>query len=160
MQIQELLEALKDVIDEGKEVPFVKKIVVDGEEILDILIEIKKNLPSEIKQAAWITEERTRILQEAKKEAEDIVKEAERRIIEMVDEDEITRQAQEKSLKIIEDAKIQAREISQGTREYADSKLEEAERSILELLERVQGQEDYLEKSLNRLKEDRKALNR
>ena len=67
MQIQELLEALKDVIDEGKEVPFVKKIVVDGEEILDILIEIKKNLPNEIKQAAWITEERTRILQEAKK---------------------------------------------------------------------------------------------
>ena len=160
MQIQELLEALKDVIDEGKEVPFVKKIVVDGEEILDILIEIKKNLPSEIKQAAWITEERTSILLEANKEAEDIVKEAERRIIEMVDEHEITRQAQEKSLKIIEDAKIQAREISQGTREYADSKLEEAERSILELLERVQGQEDYLEKSLNRLKEDRKALNR
>ena len=160
MQIQELLEALKDVIDEGKEVPFVKKIVVDGEENLDILIEIKKNLPSEIKQEARIKEERTRILQEAKKEAEDIVKEAERRIIEMVDEHEITRQAQEKSLKIIEDAKIQAREISQGTREYADSKLEEAERSILELLERVQGQEDYLEKSLNRLKEDRKALNR
>ena len=160
MRILELIEALEDIVVEGKEVPLVKKIMVNPDELSEIIMEIKGNLPDEIKQAAWITEERTRILQEAKKEAEDIVKEAERRIIEMVDEHEITRQAEEKSLQIIEDAKIQSREISQGTREYADSKLEEAERSVYEVLKKIEENGMLLEQIVDRLKEDRRGLNR
>ena len=109
MEVLGLLETLEDIIREAKEVPLLKKAMLNQDELLDIVDEIKLKIPEDIKQAKWITEERTRILQEAKKEAEDVVKEAEKRIIQMVDEHEITRQAEEKSFEIIDDAKIQAK---------------------------------------------------
>lgn len=160
MDVIELLEELEDIIGEGKELPFVKKVAVDGEDILALVDEIKEHLPDELKQAKWITEERVRILQEAKKEAEDIVKEAERKIIEMVDEHEITKKAEEKALKIIEDAKIQSREISEGTKEYSDARLEEAEISLTELAHQMQLQIDYVEEAIQRVKGTRRELRR
>lgn len=160
MQILELLAALEDYLMGSKDLMFTKKIMVNRDELLDIVDDIKRSLPEEIKQAKWIKEERARIMQEAKKEAEDIVKEAERRIIEMVDEHEITRQAEEKSLKMIEDAKMQSREISEGTKEYADAKLGDAERAVYEIVSKIQAQEDMLQGILERLKEDRRGLKR
>ena len=160
MEVLGLLETLEDIIREAKEVPLLKKAMINQDELLDIVDEIKLKIPEDIKQAKWITEERTRILQEAKKEAEDVVKEAEKRIIQMVDEHEITRQAEEKSFQIIDDAKMQAREISEGTKEYADSKLSEAEKSVLDILSKVQMQEEMLANILEKLKDDRRGLKR
>ena len=78
----------------------------------------------------------------------------------MVDEHEITRQAEEKSFQIIDDAKMQAREISEGTKEYADGKLSEAEKSVLDILSKVQMQEEMLANILEKLKDDRRGLKR
>ena len=76
MEVLGLLETLEDIIREAKEVPLLKKAMINQDELLDIVEEIKLKIPEDIKQAKWITEER--ILQEAKKEAEDVVKEAEK----------------------------------------------------------------------------------
>mgnify|MGYP002519750778 CR=1 FL=1 len=57
-----------------------------------------------LKQAKWIKEERQRILEQAKQEADGVVKEAENRIISMIDEHEITRKAYEQKAEIIETA--------------------------------------------------------
>ena len=51
----------------------------------------------------------------------EIVKEAENRIISMIDEHEITKKAYEQKNKIIENANDMAREISNGTKAYADN---------------------------------------
>ena len=78
-------------------------------------------LPEEIKQAKWVKEERQRILLEAQKEADEVVKEAENRIISMIDEHEITRKEYDQKKEIIENANERSREISNGTKAYADS---------------------------------------
>ena len=93
MEIFTLLEALEEILEKSKTIPLVNKSMVDKEEILDIIKEIRLKLPDELKQAKWIKEERSRIMQEAQKEADDIVKEAENRIISMIDEHEITKKA-------------------------------------------------------------------
>ena len=80
-------------------------------------------LPDELKQAKWVKEERQRILVEAQKEADGIVKEAENRIIAMIDEHEITRKAYDQKAQIIETANEMSREISKGTKEYRDRKI-------------------------------------
>ena len=58
MDILLLLDEIEDIIEDGTSVPFSKKILVDTEELLDILKEIRIRLPDEIKQAAWIKEEK------------------------------------------------------------------------------------------------------
>ena len=102
MEIFTLLEALEDMLDKSRSIPFSSKCIVNKEEILDIIKEIRLKLPDELKQAKWVKEERQRILVEAQNEADEIIKEAENRIISMIDEHEITKKAYEKKVEIIE----------------------------------------------------------
>lgn len=121
MEIFTLLETLEDILERSKGVPFSTKCVVDKDEVLEIIKEVRLKLPDELKQAKWVKEERQRILDEAQREADSIVKEAENRIISMIDEHEITKKAYEQKNRIIENANDMAREISNGTKAYADN---------------------------------------
>ena len=134
MEIFTLLETLEECLERAKNIPFTQKGIVDKEEILDIIKEIRLKLPDELKQAKWVKEERGRILVEAQKEADGIVKEAENRIISMIDEHEITRKAYEQKAQIIETANEMSREISKGTKEYADNILEKVQGVLQEAL--------------------------
>ena len=93
MEIFTLLETIEDMLENSKEVPFTHKAIIDKEEVLDIIKEIRLKLPEELKQAKVIKEEHDRIISKANEEASEIVKEAENRIISMIDEHEITRKA-------------------------------------------------------------------
>ena len=117
MEIFTLLETLEEILETTRNLPFSSKGIVDKEEMLDLIKEIRLKLPDELKQAKWVKEERQRILVEAQKEADGIVKEAENRIIAMIDEHEITRKAYDQKTEIIETANEMSREISKGTKE-------------------------------------------
>lgn len=138
MEIFTLLDELEDILDRSRNLPFSAKTVVNKEEILDLLKEIRLKLPDELKQAKWVKEERQRILVEAQKEADDIVKEAENRIIAMIDEHEITKKAYDQKAKIIETANEMSREISKGTKEYADSVLAGIEVALQDAMKVIQ----------------------
>ena len=138
MEIFTLLETLEDMIDRSKSVLFSDKCIVDKEEILEIIKEIRLKLPDELKQAKWVKEERQRILVEAQNEADEIIKEAENRIISMIDEHEITRKAYEKKVEIIETANEMSREITKGTKDYADNVLSGIEVALEEALKVIQ----------------------
>ena len=144
MEIFELLETLEDIIEKSRNVPFSSKGIIDKEEMLDLIKEIRLKLPDELKQAKWVKEERQRILVEAQKEADGIVKEAENRIISMIDEHEITRKAYEQKAEIIETANEMSREISKGTKDYADSILQNIEVTLQNALETIQNNRNEL----------------
>lgn len=145
MEIFTLLETLEDILERSKGVPFSTKCVIDKDEVLEIIKEVRLKLPDELKQAKWVKEERQRILDEAQKEADDIVKEAENRIISMIDEHEITRKAYEKKAEIIETANEMSREISKGTKDYADNILAGLEVALEDALKIVQNNRKELQ---------------
>ena len=144
MEIFTLLENIEDILEKSKGVPFSNKVLVDKEEILEIISELRLKLPDELKQDKLIIEERQRILVEAQKEADDIVKEAENRIISMIDEHEITKKAYEKKAEIIETANEMSREISKGTKDYADNVLNGIEVALQEALKIIQNNRNEL----------------
>ena len=121
MEIFTLLDTLEDLLENSRSLPFSNKSLVEKEEMLDLIKEIRLKLPEELKQAKVIKEEHDRIISKANEEASEIVKEAENRIISMIDEHEITRKAYDQKNKIIENANDMAREISNGTKAYADN---------------------------------------
>ena len=127
MEILSILEALEDAVEKSVSVPFLGKCLIDKEEILELVKEARLKLPDDIKQAKWVKEERQRILMEAQKEANGIIKDAESKIASLVDEHEITKKAYEQANEIIGSAQKNAREIRLGTRDYADSVLNKVE---------------------------------
>ena len=130
MEIFTLLETLEDIMERSKTLPFTEKVIVDRNEILDLIKEIRLKLPDELKQAKWIKEERERIMQEARKDADDIVKEAENRIISMIDEHEITKKAYEKKEEIVAEANEMYRAIARDSNTYADGILANVENTV------------------------------
>ena len=138
MEILTILETLEDVIEKSTGIPILGKCLVDREEILEIIKEIRLKLPDDLKQAKWVKEERQRILMEAQKEANNIIKDAGNKIASLVDEHEITKKAYEQANEIISSAQKNAREIRLGTREYADGILNKVEEILQETMEVIQ----------------------
>lgn len=134
MEIFTLLETIEEILENSKKIPFTHKSILENETLLDIIKEIRLKLPEELKQAKVIKEEHDRIISKANEEALEIVKEAENRIIAMIDEHEITKKAYEQKNKIIENANDMAREISNGTKAYADNILENVQLTLEEAL--------------------------
>ncbi|WZL74801.1 ATPase [Clostridiaceae bacterium 35-E11] len=130
MNALRLLDELEDIIENSSSIPFAGKVLMDKGEILDIIKEIRIQLPDEVKQAQWIKEERQRILIEAQQEADSIMQDAKIHIEEMVEKDEITKKAQKRSEEIISQAQINAKEIRLGARQYADELLADIEKNL------------------------------
>lgn len=135
MEVLRLIDEIEDIAEGGSNVPFSKKVLIDREEILDIIQDIRIKLPDEIKQATWIKEERQRILAEAQKDADRLMGEAELRLEELIDQNEITKKAMERAEEIITRAQTNAKEIRLGSIEYADSLLLEQQENLKELIQ-------------------------
>ncbi|MDR7869906.1 MAG: ATPase [Tissierellaceae bacterium] len=134
MDVLKLIDEIEDILEEGSPLPFSKKVMVDTEEILDIIKEIRIRLPDEIKQAAWIKDEKLRILAEAQKDADNMLNEAEFRLEELIDQEAITKAAKERAEEIITKAQSTAKEIRLGAMEYADSLLLETQEELKEVI--------------------------
>jgi len=135
MEVLRLIDEIEDILDNASTLPFSNKVVIDAEEILEILKEIRIKLPDEIKKANWIKEERQRILAQAQKDADTILNEAESKIKELIEDNEITRKAKEAAEEIITKAQNNAKEIRLGALEYADNLLYETQQNLKKLIE-------------------------
>lgn len=144
MEILAILETLEDVVEKSVSLPFSGKCLIDKEEILEIIKEMRLKLPDDIKQAKWVKEERQRILLEAQKEANNIIKDAENKISSLVDEHEITKKAYEQANEIVANAQKNAREIRLGTREYADNVLSKVEEILSDTIEVIRANREEL----------------
>ena len=143
MEVLDILEALEDLVEKSMNVPLSGRCMVDREEILEIVKEIRLKLPDEIKQAKWVKEERQRILNEAQLEAEKIVKATEDEVKLLVEENEITRKAYAQASEILETTHKNAKEIRLGTRDYADgvlNKVTEILRDTIDVIESNRGE--------------------
>ena len=153
--VLQLLDELEDVLDSSKAVPFSNKVSVDKEEIYDIISEIRMKLPNELKQSKWVIEERNKILIDAQREADEIVKNAEDRMVRMVDDNEVTKKAYEQAAAIIDSAKKTSKEMRLGAMEYAEGKLKELKAVVYS--ESIKT-DDYFAQTLNVLAENIQEL--
>ena len=155
MDIFKLLDEIEDIVESGSSIPFASKVLVDKNELLEIITEIRVKLPDELKQAEWIKEERQRILAEAQSDADTMVKEVQLHIEEMVDRHEIVSQAQDRAQEIMAKAQSNAKEIRIGANEYADDILKNMENSLRELEGRIKDTIEVLEINRSELSENR-----
>ncbi len=123
MKVLDLLEELDEIMEVTSGVPLVKKVMVDPDEILEIVNEIRLELPEEIQQAQWIKNERKRIRDEAKVEYEKIIEDAKAKAEAIVDNDEITVKAKAKADEIIKVARENTQVMKMSILDYTDNML-------------------------------------
>jgi len=133
----ELLSELEDIIDKGFEIPFVKKTLVNKEQILALINDINIQLPDELRVAKSIAEDSKRIISDAQKQADAKVKEVEHRILGLIDEHEITKKAVANANEIIAKAQKDGREIRLASLKFADDILEKVENDFRAVNDKV-----------------------
>lgn len=134
MDLLKLVDEIEEVVENGGIVPFTKKVMIDSEELLEIVREIRLQIPEEIKQATLIKDEKQRILSEAQKDANNMLHDAEDKLEVLIEREEITKMARERAEEIIVNAKSHAKEIRLGSMEYADSMLLETQEKLKEVI--------------------------
>ena len=123
MKVLELLDELDEIMETASSVPVVRKVMVDPNEVTEIVKEIRLELPDEIQQAQWIKNERTRILDEAKAEYENIIADAQKKAAALVEQDEITVKAKQRAEEILRVAKENCSVMKMSILDYTDGML-------------------------------------
>jgi cell division septum initiation protein DivIVA len=130
LDVLEIIDQLDDIIENSTSIPITGKIILNKEDLLDMLKEIRLKLPDDLKQAQWITGEKQKILVEAQRQAEAMIKETDIRIKREIERHDITVEANKRAAEIINNAQKNAKEIRLGAKEYADQLLSELERNL------------------------------
>ena len=104
MDILNLLERLEDIIEDASKFPLSSKVMIDKEEILEVINEIRLKLPDEINRASWVAKERQRILNEAQTEADELIDKIKDQQKILIEENEVSKLAQKRANQIIREA--------------------------------------------------------
>lgn len=131
MNIDELLDLMEETLEDATGLPFAGgKRVVDIDKLQDIIDEVRLNLPTEVRQARAIVNDRADIVADAKREAEALVRKAEERARILVGEQEIVKAAQQRAAEIVGGAQTQAREMRTTVTDYCENMLRVTEEQL------------------------------
>ncbi len=131
--IEDLIGLIEEIVGNATRVPFNKKSMVDADGIEDILQQMRLSLPGEINQAKKVVADKNRIISDAKREAEDIIRRAEMRRNELLDQNDLVREAQRRATELMSEAQAHSNAVRSTTSSYADNMLARVE----ELMARI-----------------------
>ncbi len=138
MSIEEILDAMDDELDNAKQIPFTRgKSSVDTEQMRELIKQIRLNLPGEIKQAQALVNDRKIIINDAKAEAESIIRKAEEKAKVMIAEESITKQAQQRAHELLTASQSKSNEIKKATNTYVENMLNRVEELLASNLNEV-----------------------
>ncbi|MDA8332106.1 MAG: ATPase [Candidatus Dormibacteraeota bacterium] len=137
VSIIDLLDRLEALVNQSRRVPLTPNIVVNEEEILDALDQIRVGMPEEIKESRMVLETRESRLREAQEQAEQIVLAAQERAERLTDEHELTRRANAEADEILTDARERSRKMRRDADDYARERMEELETQLSSALNQV-----------------------
>ncbi len=123
MKVVELMQEIEDILDTASGFPLTGKVMVDPGEIRNLLKDIRDELPEEIQQAQWIKNERQRILDDAKKEYDSLIKVANEKADQLVEENDITLRAKKRADEIMRVTEENVRNLKMDTFQYIDEVL-------------------------------------
>ena len=135
-----LVDRLEELVGIGKRVPFSGRVMVEEEEFLALVDQLRVAVPNEIKQAQRVIKERERIVGEAQDEAAKILKAARDRAEYVISQEGLLKEARHRAEVLLQEVEAaHKRSLGQidvyALKQFA--KVEEAMRDGLEIVRRA-----------------------
>lgn len=137
IEIQHLVDRLESLLNESWLIPLTSNRIINEEEYLDIIDQMRITIPEEIKQAKRIQQERERIIAQAQEEAERIVALARERAANLTNEHKVLKTAETEAEALLKQAQQQAENIKTGADDYVIEVLSELEEQLMTFLTTV-----------------------
>lgn len=158
MDILYLVDRLEAAINKGTAVPFSNKRMIDEDECLDIIDQLRIAVPEEIKQSRRVTQEKDRILAQAKEEADRITQLARDESMRLADQSEVAKTAQTRAQAIMAQAEVDAKSTRAGADDYANQVLNELQQRLDELTARMATLQGTVHNGLRMLNDKRGSV--
>lgn len=135
MAVRDTLNKVENLVASASHLPLTGKALIDEEELVHLIEELRKELPQELDRAEQIIRDCDNKIKAAEKEAERIKKQAEKRAEQLVDENDVVTkaiakartietQANQKAAEIVEHANSEARTLRLSAQQYANDVLD------------------------------------
>jgi vacuolar-type H+-ATPase subunit H len=131
MNIHEAIDRLEYVIAHSRQIPLTRTVVVDQEEVLACIDDLRLSLPDEIKQARWTLQEQQRLLSEAQAEAARTVSKAGERAQTMIGQHDLVKRAEKQAEALMREASVKAEETRRAADRYASDVMQSLEAQLL-----------------------------
>jgi vacuolar-type H+-ATPase subunit H len=149
IEILHLLDKLEALVSGGTRLPLTSRALVDEQEFVDILDEIRAAVPEEVRQAKRLSQDKERVISQAQGEADKIISAAREEASRILQEDALLRQARDQANAYVQEAVQRAEEVRRGADEYALAALENLEEQLTRLLATVRKGKTTLDRSLH-----------
>ena len=136
--IEDIISTLYDMVQDARALPLgADKCILERDKVLDILDEVIAQLPVELKQARTIVESRNELIGQARREAETLIRQAQEKAAQMVEQEEIYQEAKRQCREMIEQTQNRMAELRKASNDYMDDALRRTEEAIAMSLEDV-----------------------
>lgn len=136
--IQDIISALYDMVQDARSVPLSSdKCILEREKVLDLLDEAIAQLPAELKQARTIVESRNELIGQARREAENTIRQAQEQAAKMVEEEAIYQEAKRQCQEMVINTQNRMADLRRVSNQYMDDALRRTEEAMAIALDDV-----------------------
>ena len=136
--IEDIIGSLYDMVQDARAMPLAAdKCILERDRVLDMLDEIIAQLPGELKQSRTIVESRNELINQARREAEGIIRQAEEQARQMVTKEAIYAEAKKRSEELVGQTQNRINQLRKAGNEYMDNALRQTEETITQALNEV-----------------------
>ena len=136
--LEDIISALYDMVQDARGLPLsADKCILERDKVLDMLDEIIAQLPVELKQARTIVESRNELLGQARREAETLIRQAQEKADQMVEQEAIYQEAKRQCQDMVQRTQAKMAELRKVSNDYMDDALRRTEEAISISLEDV-----------------------
>ena len=159
-EINRLIEMLYEKVEDARSVTLQPGMCkLERDEMLDLLDELKAQIPGEIKRAQELLSAREKFIDDAKREAERIVREAEQEAKKKIASSEVSQQAREEAKRLLTQAEDNSRQLFQMASAYAEDVMSRTEEFMQSGLDSVkENHRRFREASVAKMQEQRDRL--
>ena len=148
MDLANLINQLESIIESGRKVPVTNKTLVDTEQILTVIDQLRASIPKDIQEAKEMLEKREQILNQSLAEAKRVKASAVSESKALLDQNELVKEAQKKAEELLDDsqrraqrmieqAELESKNSRQGADAYAQEVLYKLEQEVSDVLSTV-----------------------
>ena len=136
--IEDIISALYDMVQDARGLPLgADKCILERDKVLDMLDEIIAQLPVELKQSRTIVESRNELIGQARREAENLIRQAQEQANKMIAEETIYQEAKRQCQEMVMQTKTRMAELRRASNDYMDDALRRTEEAVAMSLEDV-----------------------
>jgi vacuolar-type H+-ATPase subunit H len=138
------IDEITVLVESARSVPMSRNCMLDRSELINMLDRLREELPGELRRSTALLEERDKILDAGRNEAERIIAEGEAEHSRLVSINEITVSAEHEAARLISEARTEAQRLREEVDDYVDTALANFEQLLTRSLASIERGRDKM----------------